>query len=166
MLRGKMSTPEDDEVWSILDRLIEMQPDRNNPDYPFGLNIPSADVYVLSSEHGRLMNGGLRYFFEFNPPGNMDYPSVAEVYRRIGAHNTARSIIVAAEMFPFQDPHLKSDYRSQFMHEEEQKLEELYRQTGEYRMLFEDLDSSIFDDEIDDKILAYMKSNLKLLPTR
>ena len=158
--------PDDEQVWSIMDRLIELQPDRDNPDYPFGLNIPSADVYVLCSEHGRLMNGGLRYFFEFNPPGNMDYPAVADVYRRIGARNTARSIIDAAEMFPFPDPHLKSEYRAQFMQEEEQKLEELYRQTGEYRMLYEDLDRLIFDDETDAKILAYMKDNRELLPTR
>ena len=151
----------DEDIWSLFDKVAKEGPRKT--EFPFGLSIPAADINVLHAEHGRLMNGGLRYFFEYDPIGRLDYEAVANVYRRIGADQTASSIVKAASSFPFSEPHIKCDCRLRFMEAEEQKLDDHYQKTGEYNMLFEGLDRVIFDDRTEVKILAYLRSNLPLL---
>lgn len=99
----------------------------------------------------------------------MDYPSIADVYRRIGAKDTAECIVLAANVFPFPEPHLKCNDRQEFMFQDTLKIdaviEELRLEPGEYpKALFDDLDDRIFDEQPSGKVFQYMRRNLAHLP--
>ena len=139
-----------------MDKLCRMRPDDDDPEYPFGLNEVSASIYVLSSTHGAMMNGGLRYFFSVEHPGDLEYDEICSIYRRIEAPKVAECISDASRIFRFSNPHLKADERNETMWRLEQGL-------GCGEMLFDDMDRIVFDEDLDEKIVLYMRRHANLL---
>lgn len=82
---------------------------------PAKLLIPLQTVAVIYSTQGIIDNGGFEYFFgqdfDFNPP----YSLFSDAYRRIGSVEAADCIDKAVALFPFENPHLSKEKRSQFM---------------------------------------------------
>jgi hypothetical protein len=82
---------------------------------PSKLEIPLQTVAVLYHVQGMIDNGGFRYLFEndlaFCPP----YTLISDAYRRIGAAKAADCLDRAVGMFPFENPHLFSKQRNDFM---------------------------------------------------
>lgn len=148
----------DKEVWYCMDRLLDLEPELSSPEYRYGLNTPSANVFLLCSTHGAISNGGLHYFFEVAHPGTPPYDLIADVYRHIGSPKTADCISEAAKAFPFTDPHLKPDQRLDKLTQLEEKLE-----PGEGA--FDHLDDILFhEQDMNAQILKYMRKHIASLP--
>ena len=105
------------------------------------------------------MNGGLRYFFQVGHPGNPPYELIGDIYRQIDAPIVADCILDTAKVFQFTDPHLKPDDRADRMWSLEQEL-----QADE--MLFDSFDAMIFAQDLDSKILSYMRQHFDQFPVR
>ncbi len=146
--------------WLNVDRVLDTPGLDWNSEYPYGLNTPSANVFLLASTHGAISNGGLRYSFEVEHPGNPNYDLICDVYRQIGAPVTARCIAQAAAAFPFSDPHLHEIERLTTMHGSEDDDTEY----TDIEILFMRLNDEIFDEDPEDKFLQYMLANLADLP--
>jgi hypothetical protein len=82
---------------------------------PRALPVPAQTVAVIYSAQGIVDNGGFRYFFEADWPGNPPYSMFSQAYQRIGALAAAERFEKAIAMFPFPEPHLNKDARNQFM---------------------------------------------------
>lgn len=76
---------------------------------------PVQIVLIVDASHGVLMNGGLRYFYESDWPGNPPYDVFVAAYEAIGAPETAHAIRDTAKLFPFPDPHLDQERRDAFL---------------------------------------------------
>lgn len=79
------------------------------------LSLPMQTVVVIYTAQGIIDNGGLEYFFESDFPSGATYYYIMDAYRRIGASAVAECIEAAVRMFPFQDAHLKSDARNNYL---------------------------------------------------
>lgn len=75
------------------------------------LSDPAQTIVVVYAVQGVMDNGGLRYFFENDWPGNPQYSFFADAYRRIGATSEAGAILAATALFDRPDPHLDAEYR-------------------------------------------------------
>ncbi|MBL8857595.1 MAG: DUF4375 domain-containing protein [Planctomycetes bacterium] len=71
---------------------------------PSRLQDPFRTVVVVYSAQGVIDNGGLRYFFGNDWPGQPPYSMVADAYRTIGASPEALAIEAGALLFPFPRP--------------------------------------------------------------
>lgn len=79
------------------------------------LPVPLQTVVLIYPAQGMVDNGGFRYFFENDFPGNPPYSIFCDAYRRIGAVEAAECLERAVSMFPFDHPHLSAKRRSEFM---------------------------------------------------
>ena len=71
---------------------------------PRNLSEPFRTLAVVYAAQGVLDNGGLRYFFESDWPGQPPYELFAQAYRAIGATERASAIEQAAKEFAFASP--------------------------------------------------------------
>lgn len=76
---------------------------------------PVQTVVVVDTAQGIIDNGGLKFFYESDFPGNPPYSFFVEVFRRIGAESVASCIEVTFRMFPFPQPHLYEAKRQQWL---------------------------------------------------
>ena len=79
------------------------------------LDDPFRTVAVIYSAQGVIDNGGLRYFFENDWPGQPPYSAFSEAYRAIGASPEARAIEAGAAMFPFPTPEREETRRRRLL---------------------------------------------------
>ena len=79
------------------------------------LAVPLQTVVLITHAQGMVDNGGFRYFFEGDMPGNPSYKIFSDAYRRIGALKVADSLDLATDLFPFENPHLSTDKRNEYM---------------------------------------------------
>jgi hypothetical protein len=102
---------------SILDRGIEYAYDKlkNASGDLSQLLEPLQTVVLITHAQGMIDNGGFRYFFETDQPGNSPYRVYSDAYRRIGAARAADLLDLAVALFPFENPHLSSDRRNSYM---------------------------------------------------
>lgn len=143
----------EDDFWMLFDAAAELVPGDGYDEYPFGFNIPVANIRMLHHVHSRLMNGGLRYFFEENNPGNPSYDLIGRVYSQVGLPITSRCIIEAARMFPFPEPHLHLFKRWDFQPSDEN--DETYHPGP-----FDALDHELFKEAHDEKFKSYIEDNI------
>ena len=68
------------------------------------LEEPYRTVATIVSAQGVIDDGGLRYFFENDWPGQPPYSVICDAYRRIGACAQADAIGAAAELFACAEP--------------------------------------------------------------
>lgn len=140
-----------------MDAVIDLSADYYSPDYPYGLNTPTADVYLLSSTHAKLMNGGLESFFSHDHPGTPAYSTIEEIYHRVGMTRAARCIRKAASFFPIESVHLRCAARIEFVNQ--------WNDDHPNNMLFHDLDRIIYGEGPDSLVLKYLRDNVDFLPT-
>ena len=76
---------------------------------------PFLTVVLITHAQGMIDNGGFRYFFETDQPGQPQYKVYSDAYRRIGAAKAADLLDLAVALFPFEDPHLSSDRRNSYL---------------------------------------------------
>lgn len=93
------------------------------------LNGPVRNVALVCCAQGVIDNGGLRYFFENDWPGQPPYVVFADAYRAIGADDLAVAIETAALDFPFPAPERDASARNAFLAQAgEARFEALERQ--------------------------------------
>jgi hypothetical protein len=95
-------------------------------DGDFSALSPALQVVVLIvSAQGVLDNGGYRYFFERDWPGQPSYEIFAQSYEAIGCRDLAAELRRVVATFPFPEPHLKSDERVSYIsdHYDEESFE-------------------------------------------
>jgi hypothetical protein len=76
--------------------------------------IPRTVVTVFCAQ-GVVDNGGLRFFFENDWPGQPPYSVFIEAYRRIGCKRASQALAEAVALFPFGRPHRYMERRQTFM---------------------------------------------------
>ena len=76
-----------------------------------------ATFMRVIAAQGVIDNGGYRYFFESDWPGNPPYSDFVQSYRAIGCHEQADDMERVIGVFPFPEPHLRSGERIRFMNE-------------------------------------------------
>jgi hypothetical protein len=79
--------------------------------------LPEIDQTVVAvyGAQGVIDNGGLKFFFENDWPGNPPYSLFVEAYRRVGAVGVAELLDRAIRRFPFAEPHKHQELRLDFM---------------------------------------------------
>jgi hypothetical protein len=76
----------------------------------------SVRIFLLvHGAQGVIDNGGYKYFFEADWPGNPPYEHFSEAYEAIGCISQAADLRRVAGTFPFQDAHLRKDERKAFI---------------------------------------------------
>lgn len=80
---------------------------------PRNLDEPFRTLAIVCAAQGVIDNGGLRYFFENNWPGQPPYALFAQAYRNIGAAVLAQAIEEAAAAFGFPHPERHEERRHQ-----------------------------------------------------
>ena len=76
----------------------------------------SAQIFIrVLAAQGVIDNGGYRYFFGADWPGNPPYSLFIDAYRAIGCGEQARELERVVGTFPFGDPHLHKGKRKWFM---------------------------------------------------
>lgn len=76
---------------------------------------PLQTVVLVTHAQGMIDNGGFRYLFETDQPGQPLYSVYSDAYRRIGALKAGDLLDLAVALFPFEDPQLSSDRRNSYM---------------------------------------------------
>lgn len=76
---------------------------------------PVRVVAVVATAQGVIDNGGLQYFFEADFPNRPPYSLFIDAYRAIGALAEAQAIADAADLFPFDEPHLHQPRRDEYL---------------------------------------------------
>jgi len=84
-------------------------------DDPRCLSITDQTILAVSSAQGVIDNGGFRYFFGADWPGQPPYSFFSDAYRRIGAEMAATCLDEALDLFPFADPERHGDLRKEFL---------------------------------------------------
>ena len=72
---------------------------------------------LVHAAQGVIDNGGYSYFFGPDWPNQLPYEEFAEAYDEIGCTNQAMDIRRIISSFPFSDPHLQSDKRANYIHD-------------------------------------------------
>ena len=72
----------------------------------------------VNGAQGVIDNGGFRYFFEADWPGNPPYETFAAAYEAIGCWKQAAEIRRVAKTFPCADPHLHKELRNEYIQEQ------------------------------------------------
>lgn len=106
-------------------------------------------VVIVFSAQGIIDNGGFRYFFESDFPGNPPYEVVSSAYRRISADAAAECIERAVAMFPLVQPHRQVAERNDFMDSIDDSHE--FFQLG---------DEVCGDETVWEKLVEYVQSNI------
>ena len=76
----------------------------------------SVRIFLLvDGAQGVIDNGGYRYFFEADWPGNPPYEDFADAYEAIGCIRQAADLRRVVATFPFSEPHLHKDERNAFI---------------------------------------------------
>ncbi len=70
---------------------------------------------LVVSAQGVIDNGGYRYFFGADWPGNPPYSKFIGAYQAIGCEEQAKELERVVGTFPFRDPHLHKGKRKWFM---------------------------------------------------
>jgi hypothetical protein len=78
---------------------------------------PRQVFITVYSAQGVIDNGGFRYFFESDWPGQPPYSRFSDAYREIGAADVAHLIDRAASLFGISDLHRHRAARLQFLNE-------------------------------------------------
>ncbi len=78
---------------------------------------PFRSLIIVYSAQGIIDNGGLKYFFETDYPGNPPYKYFIDAYKRTGSIEGSTCLQDAVNSFPFDEPHLNGDLRNKFMDE-------------------------------------------------
>lgn len=76
---------------------------------------PLLTVLAVCTVQGVVDNGGFRYFFESDFPGNPPYSLFSASYRRIDADEVADCIDRMVALFPFAEPHRHESERRRFL---------------------------------------------------
>ena len=76
---------------------------------------PLQTLVLIYSAQGVIDNGGFQYFFESDWPGSPKYSVFSNAYRAIGANQVAVALDQATALFPFDEPHLNSGLRNDFL---------------------------------------------------
>jgi len=100
----------------------------------------------VNGAQGVLDNGGFRYFFESDWPGNPPYEDFASAYEAIGCWKQATELRRVVETFPFPEPHLHKDKRNEYIEANYDPEKMHVRDWG---------DELCGDDEIWKKLAAY-----------
>ena len=82
-----------------------------------GFSRPRQVFISIYSAQGIIDNGGFRYFFESDWPGQPPYSRFSDAYRDIGAADVAGWIDRAASLFGIPNPHLHRDARLRYLNE-------------------------------------------------
>jgi len=99
---------------------------------PRSLEDPFRTVAIIYSAQGVIDNGGLRYFFESDWPGQPAYVVFAKAYRNIGATAHALAIEEAAKVFEFPNPEREATRRSESLSGAEgDRIDAIDRKLGE-----------------------------------
>ena len=118
---------------------------------PSKLAIPLQIVVLVTHAQGLIDNGGFRYFFENDMPGNPEYSVFSDAYRQIGAAKAASLIDLAVNLFPFENPHILFEKRNEYMDSREESDE-----------LFAIGDEVCGDETIWQKLESYIKGHAAL----
>jgi hypothetical protein len=110
-------------------------------------------VVLICSVQGVIDNGGFRYLFESDFPGNPPYEVFSAAYRRISAHEAAKHIERAVAMLPLAQPHLHVAERNEFMGSLDEDHE-----------LFQLGDQVCGDESIWEKLGTYVQGNIAEFP--
>lgn len=137
-----------DAAWTVAERKLK-EVDNN----PFQLPDCFAVVISIMSAQVVIDNGGLSYFFESDWPNSPPYENYSRMYRLIGANRTAAAIDNGAALFGISDPHLNFVKRQDFI------LANLDSMHNGSQSVFDDLDGQIYDDEVWEKLDAYIIAN-------
>jgi len=81
----------------------------------FGLPPELQVVVRVVSAQGVIDNGGFKYFFEADWPGQPPYEEFIRAYEAIGCQRAAADLRRVVESFPFLEPHLHGEDRNAFM---------------------------------------------------
>jgi hypothetical protein len=95
------------------------------------VSVPLQTIIVIYSAQGMIDNGGFRYFFENDWPGNPPYSFFADAYRRIGAHDAAKALDEAVALFPFSDPHREAKRRNETLRQYDPKQSDPFDELSE-----------------------------------
>jgi len=79
------------------------------------LPAPLQIVVLITHAQRVIDNGGFRYLFENDMPGNLKYSVLSDAYRQIGAAKAADLLDLAVGLFPFDNPHLSLEKRNDYM---------------------------------------------------
>ncbi|WP_419191821.1 DMP19 family protein [Engelhardtia mirabilis] len=82
---------------------------------PRDLQDPLRTIAIVYAAQGVIDNGGLRYLFEADWPGQPPYSLLSDAYRNIGAAREAQAIDAATALFDFADPQTDSDRRCELL---------------------------------------------------
>lgn len=100
----------------------------------------------VNSAQGVIDNGGYRYFFAADWPGNPPYEDFASAYEAIGCWKQAEELRRIVTTFPFPDPHLDEAKRKEYIEANYNPEEMQVRGWG---------DALCGDDEVWKKLAAY-----------
>lgn len=104
----------------------------------------------VNSAQGVIDNGGFRYFFESDWPGNPPYEDFASAYETIGCWKQAEELRRVVATFPFPDPQLHEAKRREYIEANYDPEEMHVRGWG---------DELCGDDEVWKKLAAYYDWN-------
>ena len=77
---------------------------------------PTVRTFLVVHEaQGVIDNGGYRYFFGADWPGNTPYGEFVSAYEAIGCVEQAADLARVVGTFPFSEPHLHADARDAFI---------------------------------------------------
>ncbi|HEY5254109.1 MAG TPA: DUF4375 domain-containing protein [Acidobacteriaceae bacterium] len=82
---------------------------------PLKLPLVMQPIAILYTVQAMVDNGGFRYLFEGDFPFSPPYSAFAAAYREIGASDIADLLERAVALFPFENPHLNSEGRNNYM---------------------------------------------------
>ncbi len=119
------------------------------------LSEPVRTFLIVNGAQGVIDNGGYRYFFDADWPGNPPYEVFAAAYETIGCWKQATDLRRVVATFPFPDPHLHKEGRCQFIEENYDQDSFSVRGWG---------DELCGDDEVWKKLAAYCDWNRPHFP--
>lgn len=113
MRSGSWSPPETPLLDLARARALERLP--RGQDDPRCLSERDQIVLAVTSAQSVIDNGGFRYFFENDWPGQPPYSFFSAAYRMIGAEMPAECIDRAVALFPFAQPEQHEEKRRRFL---------------------------------------------------
>ncbi len=105
---------------------------------------------MVHSAQGVIDNGGYCYFFEANWSNDLPYSKFVSAYFEIGCEEQSKDFARVVSTFPFEDPHINSVARNNFMDENYDEDENEVKGWG---------DALCGDEEVWSKLEAYYLNN-------
>lgn len=81
------------------------------------LSEPVRVLLLIYGAQGVIDNGGFKYFFGQDWPGNLPYEEFIAAYETIGCHSQAQELRRVIATFPFSDPHLQNELRTEYINQ-------------------------------------------------